>query len=183
MNLTDPSNKSQTVPLPDELSAQIEAWAATGDYEKILACLPNLPTVAQTYLATLALSRAYIKHGQYAAAEACLRQVSERGRDDALWQYHLAEAQLLQGNTETALKHALLAREKDPQNPWSYFLLGKLFYFNGNKTAAQEYLQTGGTLARQTGCDDHDFAWLLQEIENGSNPKVLLKYSANPYLT
>lgn len=181
MKLTDPSNNNQTA--PDELPAQIEAWSATGDYEMILADLPKLTTTAQTYLATLALSRAYIKRGKYAEAEACLRQVSERGRDDALWQYHLAEAQLLQGNTETALKHALVAREKDPQNPWSYFLLGKLFYFNGNKTAAKEYVQTGRTLAHQANCDDRDFVLLLQKIENNSDPKELLKHSANPYLT
>lgn len=182
MNLTDPSDKNQTAPLTDELLAQIEAWSAAGDYEKILAGLPELTTVTQTYPATLALSRAYLKRGKYAAAEACLRQVSERGRDDALWQYHLAEAQLLQDNTETALKHALLAREKDPQNPWSYFLLGKLFYFNGNKSAAKEYVQTGWTLARQANYDDSAFAGLLQEIENDSDPKMLLKYNANPYL-
>lgn len=183
MNATDQSNKNQTAPETAELLAQIEIWSANGDYELILASLPKLTSVVQTYLATLALSRAYIKRGKYAEAEACLRQVSEHGRNDALWQYHLAEAQLLQGNTETALKHALLAREKDPQNPWSYFLLGKLFYFNGNQAAAKEYIQTGRALARQTDCDESDFAWLLQEIENGSDPEMLLKNSANPYLT
>ena len=178
MSLTNLFNKNLTdVPEPsaDELLTQIEDWAAEGDYETILDCLPKMTTPEQSYLAMLALSFAYTKREKYAAAETALREVAERGRDDALWQYRLAEAQLYQDNTENALKHALLAREKDPQYPWSYLLLGKLFYFNGNKTAAREYIRTGWTLAREAGCDDSDFAWLLQEIENGNDPKVLLK--------
>lgn len=178
MSLTNMFNKNPAdapEPTAEELLDQIEDWAAEGDYETILECLPKMETTEQAYLATLALGFAYTKSEKYAEAEDCLRQVTERGRDDSLWQYRLAEAQLFQDNIESALRHALLAREKDPQYPWSYLLLGKLFYFNGNKTAAKEYIRTGWTLAKEAGCDDSDFAWLLQEIENGNDPKVLLK--------
>lgn len=162
-------------PTPPELLQQFETWAGKGDYAAILADLPKMTTPTQHYLAMLSLSWAYHNSRQYAEAEKSLREVAEQGREDALWHFLLAEVQIMQDNTEGAVRHALLARGKDPQFPWSYLLLGKLFYFNGNITAAREYLITGGALAREAGCDDSDFAWLLQEIENGNDPAVLLK--------
>lgn len=180
MSLSNLFNKDQspaevTDLTPEELLVQIEDWAAEGGTEILLAVLPKMEEPGQYYLTVLALGQAYIKREEYVEAETWLGKVAEQGREDFLWHYRLAEARLFQDNTESALKHALLARGKEPQYPWNYMLLGKLFYFNGNKTAAKEYIQTGWALAREANCDESDFAWLLQEIENGNDPAVLLK--------
>lgn len=162
-------------PAVEALLCQFRDWGDEGDFEAILEYLPKMETPEQHYLAVLALAHAYNNSEKYAEAEACLRQVADRGREGALWHYRLADALLFQDKTESALKHALLAREKDPQFPWSYLLLSKLFYFNGNKSAAREYANTGTALAREAGNDDREFSLLLREMANGADPAVLLK--------
>lgn len=162
-------------PTVEALLCQFNDWGDEGDYAAILEYLPKMETPEQHYLAVLALAQAFNNSAKYAEAEECLRQVADRGREDALWHYRLADALLFLDNTESALKHALLAREKDPQFPWSYLLLCKLFYFNGNKSAAREYANTGASLASEAGYDHREFSLLLREMETGADPAVLLK--------
>lgn len=131
--------------------------------------------------AVLWLSYAYINYDTYPAylkAERLLKRVEQQGEKKGVWCYRYASSLLFLKKYDLALKYCKQAVENDPEYPWGWLLLAKMYYKFNEKEKAFEAIEAGLKLVP----DDYEFTTLKKEIEAGESfAKIINHYIDEEY--
>lgn len=131
--------------------------------------------------AVLWLAYAYINYDTYSAylkAERLLKKVEKQGEKNSVWCYRYATSLLFLKKYESALKYCKQAAENDPEYPWGWLLLAKMYYKFNEKEKAFEAIEAGLKLVP----NDYEFTTLKKEIEAGESfAKIINHYIDEEY--
>lgn len=115
--------------------------------------------------AVLWLAYVYINYDEYkyyVLAEKLMRKVKDEGEKNAIWCYRYANTQLFQKKFDKALKYSKMATEADPEYPWGWLILARMYYKFDKREEAFAAIEKGLELVP----GDYEFTTLKNEIEN-----------------
>lgn len=115
----------------------------------------------------VALWRSYVynnmdEYKYYALSEKVLKKVKQKGEKSGLWCYRYSCALMYLRKFDEALKYSILGTEIEPEYPWGWLQLARLYYKFKKIDEAYKSIENGLKLVP----NDYEFLTLKDDIAN-----------------
>ena len=115
-------------------------------------------------------------YNAYALSEKILKRVEKEGINSGLWCYRYSCAIIYMKKFEEALKYSIHGTEIEPDYPWGWLQLARLYYKFKMIDKAYEAIEKGLELVP----NDYEFLTLKDDIENDRGFNVAISHYINP---
>lgn len=165
--------------MTDELRNQVLQFSEEGQFHKALRLLTDLPGAEGDLEACLSIAYCLInidEYDGYLDAVKWLAGVEEEGADSGIWNYRYSVALSYLGRFQEALQYAYQGTQAEPDYPWAYLQLAKMYYQAGKREEALQSIEAGLKLVPE----DYEFCTLRTEIQKGMDMAHIMGHYVEP---